>query len=70
MPSEQPKLKTPKKTSVNNQPITESPTSTLGKAFSELGRILQDPNAKLGAIAKAAAACGLSVYFEFSKGSK
>lgn len=69
MPSEQPK-KTRKKTSVNNQPIPESPTHTLGKAFEELGRILQDPDAKLGAIAKAAAECGLTIGVKFSKGLK
>lgn len=45
----------------------KSPTVAMGKKLEALGKAMQQPNVKLGKLAKMAADCGLSVTAQFSE---
>lgn len=45
----------------------KSPAVVMGKRLEALGKAMQQPNAKLGKIARLAADCGLSVGVQFNK---
>ena len=54
-------------TKVQRKKKDKSPSVEMGKKLEALGKAMQQPNVKLGKIAKLAADCGLSVGVQFSE---